>query len=345
MKSEFDLSDPEPLVVAVARLTHCSSTGEKTLRRRICGSGSCKTATSTKKVNDEPVSEGVCEVRANVCSDALARSVPTLEMSAAVKKPIAATQTSSGQPVAKFYGVRASARTAAKRLGLSDRKALKSIDMDKGDKVKDLKPKVSSPFARGCSCDESFLTSERSFEQIEAETGIPIIAQRIFYNLQELDGSQSVQELGLIGDATIEVYGVRFDDDLDLNDLKDVDVDQIDRMSNGKRGGKKRAREEGFGGTGLTGWDRQDADDSDSASRSSGTGANGAVEMPAEDEADTSGSSRAGKRSRSDSEAISAAMQVDDEDAGDVRINCPACTFLNDPGLVECEVCGSSMAG
>ncbi|GAA5957689.1 hypothetical protein JCM3765_001482 [Sporobolomyces pararoseus] len=233
----------------------------------------------------------------------------------AVLKPKASAKTSAGQSVSNFYGTRpatgtrTSARTANRNLG---RKELKLIEMEKGDKVKDLKPKI------------------------EGATGIPIIAQRIFYKLQELEGSQTVQELGLIGDDTIEVYEVKFDADMDLDDLEDVDPNSVDRGgngANGKKGGKKRAREEGFGGTGLTGWDRDQGQDEDG---------NGSGGTPGEDSA----SSRGGKRSRSTSKSQavagpSSAMQIDVD--VDTQIPCPSCTFLNDPALLECEICQNSL--
>ncbi|GAA5905072.1 uncharacterized protein JCM6883_004957 [Sporobolomyces salmoneus] len=214
--------------------------------------------------------------------------------------------TTSGQSIANFYGTpRTSLRNANR--GMTNRKTLKPIQMDKNDKVKDLKPRI------------------------EEATNIPIISQRIFYNLQELEGTQSVQELGLIGDDTIEVYEVTFDEELDLSNLKDVDASQLDRGGSDKKGGKKRAREEGFGGTGLTGWDREED--------ASGNGSGGAG-TPPEDEA--SGSSRAGKRSRSSSQAVSNAMQIDQDDA-DTTLPCPGCTYLNNGALLECELCGTSL--
>ncbi|GAA6016907.1 hypothetical protein JCM11491_006909 [Sporobolomyces phaffii] len=234
------------------------------------------------------------------------------------------TKTGSGVPVSAFYGtanakgVRTSSRVANKA-SISMRKGLKSIEMNFDDKVKDLKPKI------------------------EEATGIAIISQRLFYGLQELEGTQSVQELGLIGDATIEVYEVVLDADLDLKDLQDVDLEQLDRRGNQKRGGggggRKRAREEGFGGTGLTGWDRgqaQEAGDGDEA---------GGVETPAEE-----GSSRGGERSRSASQPGSSNQMLVDRRAGEdddenSQIPCPECTYLNNKALVECEICGSALAG
>jgi ubiquitin carboxyl-terminal hydrolase 48 len=251
-------------------------------------------------------------------------------------KPKASTSTSSGQTVSNFYGkisgTRTSARTANKA-GILNRKQMKSIEMEKHDKVKDLKLKVSSN-----SPDLRFLIFYSNFErdiQIEVATGIAIISQRVFFNMQELEGSQTVQELGLVGDDTIEVFEVVMDEDLDFNDLQDVDPDQVDRRGNLKRGagGKKRAREEGFGGTGLTGWDR--GQDEEGGGDGSGAG------TPAEDEA--SGSSRGDKRSRSNSQAVSTAMQVDA--AKERQISCPGCTFLNDPFLVECEICQTPLGG
>ena len=75
--------------------------------------------------------------------------------------------------------------------------------------------------------------------QIEEATGIPSISQRIFFNLQELEGSQSVEELSIIGDDVIEVYQVVQDEDIDLDELQDVDVSKTTRSN-----GNKRVREE-----------------------------------------------------------------------------------------------------
>lgn len=68
------------------------------------------------------------------------------------KAPPSKTKTASGQSIKNFYGsssdskatargTRVSARNANKA-GIWNRKDLKSIQMDKSDKVKDLKPKV-----------------------------------------------------------------------------------------------------------------------------------------------------------------------------------------------------------
>ncbi|GAA5896486.1 hypothetical protein JCM5296_000680 [Sporobolomyces johnsonii] len=189
------------------------------------------------------------------------------------------------------YGSRKSARITM-RPEMAARKELKHIEMEKGDKIKDLKPKI------------------------EAATEIPIIAQRLFFNFQELDGSQTVEELGLIGDSTIEVYGIKFDD-VDIGQLDDS-VDDSVRSSSRKKG--KRAREEGFGGTGLLGYELTPSDSDRGNS----------MDVDARD-----GSADAGPGTSNGQFA------VEDDD----QIPCPGCTFLNSSALMQCEVCETPLAG
>lgn len=112
----------------------------------------CKTLISTNKVNVEPVSlkpflSSNEVLIALIPCIAQSTSVALTDSPPAVLKPKAPTKTSAGQSVANFYGTgtRTSARTANRNLG---RKELKLIEMEKGDKVKDLKPKVSRVFSR-----------------------------------------------------------------------------------------------------------------------------------------------------------------------------------------------------
>ncbi|GAA5948419.1 hypothetical protein JCM21900_002704 [Sporobolomyces salmonicolor] len=190
------------------------------------------------------------------------------------------------------YGSRKSARIIM-RPEMAARRELKHIEMEKGDKIKDLKPKI------------------------EAATEIPIIAQRIFFNFQELDGSQTVEELGLIGDSTLEVYEVKFDENVDIGKLDDS-IDDSMRSHPRKKG--KRAREEGFGGTGLLGYELTPSDSDRGNS----------MDVDARD-----GSADAGPGTSNDHFA------VDD----DGQIPCPGCTFLNSSALMQCEMCETPLAG
>ncbi|GAA5941088.1 uncharacterized protein JCM15063_000644 [Sporobolomyces koalae] len=199
-------------------------------------------------------------------------------------------------------GVRSSVRNANKA-GISIRKSLKQISMEKEDKIRDLKLRI------------------------EEVTGIAVIAQRIFYNLSELDGNQTVQELGLKGDDTIEVFEVKQDVDLDIASFEDV----IPKDGTGdRRRSRKRAREEGFRGTGLTGWDSsidKNVEENGESSTEHDTNSNGA------------------KRSRSNSHAgpTTTAMDLSGQEPEAFQLPCPECTFLNDPALVACEMCGNTL--
>lgn len=147
-----------------------------------------------------------------------------------------------------------------------------------------------------------------------------------------MEGSQSVEELSIIGDDTLEVYEVKQDEDIDLDDLQDVDISKTRSGTNGK----KRVREEGFGGTGLFGWD--------TGENSGGRGGDGVEEV--EDEGNVS------KRSKRSSKSTEqGAMEVEPiangnwQEQDEATIPCPECTFLNNNALTECEICTAPLAG
>jgi len=175
--------------------------------------------------------------------------------------------------------------------------------------------------------------------QIEEATGIPSISQRIFFNLQELEGSQSVEELSIIGDDVIEVYQVVQDEDIDLDELQDVDVSKTTRSN-----GKKRVREEGFGGTGLFGWDT-------GGEQNGGGGNGGREEEVEEEEGNVSKRSRRSSKSTNETGQEQQAMEVEPiahgtwQEQDEATIPCPECTFLNNNALTECEMCSTKLAG
>ncbi|GAA5822992.1 hypothetical protein JCM11251_004450 [Rhodosporidiobolus azoricus] len=193
------------------------------------------------------------------------------------------------------YGSRSSSRIKNKS-GVAFRKELRFIQMAKDDLVKDLKVKI------------------------EEETKIPVIAQRLFFNFQELqDSSISVAELGLANGDTLEVHGV---------DTDNIDIDQLQDVAPRRKG--KRGRSEGFGGTGLLGW----GDFVDS------TPENGIEAEENGPKGSSNGANGNGHASSSGSSTVAAMME--DEDG---RITCQACTFSNAPGMTNCEICDTALSG
>ncbi|GAA5951936.1 hypothetical protein JCM8115_005283 [Rhodotorula mucilaginosa] len=184
---------------------------------------------------------------------------------------------------------------------------LRHVQMEKDDRVKDLKRKV------------------------EEETKIPFISQRLFYRFEELlDADRSVSDLGLMDGDTLEVFEVQIDDD-DLDKLEDVRP----------RGSKKRSREEGFGGTGLLGFGIEDDDGDAVAQTDSAEGAPAGVN---DSTTSSAASSSSGKKRKMSSPPPPRVEKEDDISMEDDRISCPTCTFLNHAALDDCEVCGNPMA-
>lgn len=166
--------------------------------------------------------------------------------------------------------------------------------------------------------------------QVEEETKIPFISQRLFYRFEELlDADRSVSDLGLMDGDTLEVFEVQIDDD-DLDKLEDVRP----------RGSKKRSREEGFGGTGLLGFGIEDDDGDAVAQTDSAEGAPAGVN----DSTTSSAASSSSGKKRKMSSPPPRVEQEDDISMEDDRISCPTCTFLNHAALDDCEVCGNPMA-
>ncbi|GAA5968088.1 hypothetical protein JCM11641_003725 [Rhodosporidiobolus odoratus] len=201
-----------------------------------------------------------------------------------VAKPLGST---------RVYGSRASSRIKDKP-NMAYQRQLKTIEMAKDDQVKDLKRKV------------------------EEVTNIPIIAQRLFFKLQELeDASISVAELGLARDDILEVFGVD-QDSIDISKLRDVVPSSR----------KKRSRVEGFGGTGLSGFDDGDfalddlkpmeVDGAGPSSNGVGSSRSGTVKAPS---------------------SSSSTLAADDEGS----VSCAVCTFLNAAGMTSCEMCGTEL--
>lgn len=166
--------------------------------------------------------------------------------------------------------------------------------------------------------------------QVEEETKIPFISQRLFYRFEELlDADRSVSDLGLMDGDTLEVFEVQIGDD-DLDKLEDVQP----------RGSKKRSREEGFGGTGLLGFGIED-DDGDAVAQNDSAGG---APAGANDSTTSSTSSSSGKK-RKMSSPPPRTEQEEDVSMEDDRISCPTCTFLNHAALEDCEVCSQPLAG
>ncbi|GAA6037198.1 hypothetical protein JCM8097_008783 [Rhodosporidiobolus ruineniae] len=190
------------------------------------------------------------------------------------------------------YGARKSTRIKNKS-HVAFQKELYHIEMAKEDLVKDLKLKI------------------------EQRTKIPVITQRLFYNLQELqDASVSVAELGLGNIDTLEVFGV---------DTNEVD---LSKLEDAKPSSRKRGRSEGFGGTGLLGWE-----DFVEGAAESGEGEMEVDEAPPPS---TNGHSNGG----SSSSSVTMAAPTSDD-----GVPCPTCTFLNAAGMQNCEVCEKPLAG
>ncbi|GAA5989261.1 hypothetical protein JCM10908_001230 [Rhodotorula pacifica] len=181
---------------------------------------------------------------------------------------------------------------------------LRRIEIAKEDQVKDLKRKV------------------------EEETKIPFIAQRLFYQYEELlEADRSVSELGLVAGDTLEVFEVQVDDD---------DLDKLDDIR--PRSSKKRSREEGFGGTGLLGFGVDEEEDI-----AGEAGLNGGAPPAANESTSSSTTSSGGKKRKT----TSPLADVGDADVSmeDGRIPCASCTFLNHADLSFCEVCDSPLTG
>ncbi|GAA6061840.1 hypothetical protein JCM10212_000757 [Sporobolomyces blumeae] len=254
-------------------------------------------------------------------------------------------------------GPRKSARVANKPELMSKRE-LKHVEMAKGDRIRDLKVKI------------------------QEATRIPIMTQRLFYLGHELDRADATAaSVGLLGDATLEVYEVK----VDLSTLDDVEVlsGQGRAVENGcgldgdrSTRSKKRARVEGFGGTGLFGYDRDDwverggrggeNGDSDEKGETRSEGDEVVMEGIEGDAAVLATLSNGRRRSaRTGGAFLRKSLDDGSDDVHDhddppgpatktttgacdddpCQIPCPACTFLNDPALGQCEICETSLVG
>ncbi|ORY72576.1 hypothetical protein BCR35DRAFT_307589 [Leucosporidium creatinivorum] len=260
------------------------------------------------------------------------------------------TTTSGRHSAAHTYGQgsRQSARVKQKS-SITSKKDLRYIDMKKGDLVKDLKVQISNRFF------------------------IPTICQRLFYQNQELESEQTVDEIGLFDGATLELYEVA-EDDPDLSKLDDTIDDAA--LSKGK-GKNKRAREEGFGGTGLAGgWDqsqerkdsvevmevdsgadapaeeREDDDDDDHAivpvsgskrprRSTSSAGGGGSTSGASSKRSSTSSTKKSSKGGKKKKDQMDVDEQEEEEAGEEGPLTCDRCTLINEVGAEVCIACDS----
>lgn len=149
--------------------------------------------------------------------------------------------------------------------------------------------------------------------EISDRLGIPIILQRVFYRAREIeDVNETIESIGITDRETLFVYEIPQNNSLeDFSQLEDVVVvgSRRTRSSNGesKRRGRSTTTETGFQGTGLHGFD-----------------------------------------SFVDVDQIEDTHTIDPQDqaaniAAAMPGQCSTCTFLNEPALLQCEMCGNEI--
>ena len=168
--------------------------------------------------------------------------------------------------------------------------------------------------------DEIFVKKEDKLRDIrivvQELTNTPTIYQRFFFKGREIDDSaETIESIGITEGEALQVLldDVPNEDDVDVSLLDDVVPTTRSRT---KDKPKSNGRVEGFAGTALSGLD--------APSRETST-------------------EREAREARAAQEAMEAQAREEAEMAKAIPGTCSACTFINEPSMQQCEVCGTDL--